>query len=113
MTEAQAGKPRQRHRSRVEANQLAAEFEASGLTRQEFCNLKNMPMKTLARYVGRHRREQGGAGGAQQWIAVEVAESRGPGTELVVMLAGGRRIEVKRGFDSGTLRQLVATLERV
>ncbi len=25
--------------------------------------------------------------------------------------AGGRRIEVNRGFDSGTLRQLVAVLE--
>jgi len=25
--------------------------------------------------------------------------------------SGGRRIEVKRGFDSGTLRQLVAVLE--
>ena len=25
--------------------------------------------------------------------------------------SGGQRIEVKRGFDSGTLRQLVAVLE--
>jgi len=113
MTEAQVGRSRQRHRSRAEANQLAAEFEASGLTRQEFCNLKDVPMKTLARYVARHRREQDGAGGAQHWVAVEVAEPRGPGAELAVVLAGGRRIEVKRGFDSGTLRQLVTTLERV
>jgi hypothetical protein len=30
-----------------------------------------------------------------------------------VVLAGGRRIEVKRGFDTGTLRQLVTALERV
>ena len=113
MTEAQAGRPRQRHRSRTEANQLAAEFEASGLTRQEFCNLKSVPMKTLARYVTRRRREQGVAGGTQQWVAVEVAEPRGAGTELVVVLAGGRRVEVRRGFDTGTLRQLVTALERV
>ncbi len=113
MTEAQAARPRQRHRSRAEANQLAAEFEASGLTRQEFCDRKNVPMKTLARYVARHRREQGDAGGAQRWVAVEVAEAGGPGTELVLILAGGRRIEVKRGFDSGTLRELVTALERV
>jgi hypothetical protein len=29
-----------------------------------------------------------------------------------VLLSSGRRIEVKRGFDVGTLRQLVAVLER-
>jgi len=92
---------------------VAAEFEASGLTRQEFCSLKSVPMKTLARYVARLRREQGGGGGSQQWVAVEVAEPRGPGAELAVVLAGGRRIEVKRGFDAGTLRQLVTALERV
>lgn len=74
--------------------------------------MKSVPMKTLARYVARHRREQGDAGGTQQWVAVEVAEPRGPGAELVVVLSGGRRIEVKRGFDGGTLRQLVAALER-
>jgi hypothetical protein len=28
-----------------------------------------------------------------------------------VLLSGGLRIEVKRGFDAGTLRQLVAVLE--
>ena len=113
MSEAQTGRPRQRHRSRAEANQLATEFETSGLTRQEFCNRKGVPMKTLARYVARHRREQGCVDGTQKWVAVEVAEPHGPGAELVVVLSGGRRIEVKRGFDGGTLRQLVAALEPV
>jgi hypothetical protein len=113
MTEAQAARPPQRRRSRAEANELAAEFEASGLTRQEFCDRKNVPMKTLARYVARHRGEQGDADGAQRWVAVEVAEPRGPGAELVLILAGGRRIEVKPGFDSGTLRQVVTVLEGV
>jgi hypothetical protein len=113
MTEPQAGRQRQRHRSRAEANQLAAEFEASELTRQEFCSVKGVPMKTLARYVARRRREQGGGDGTPQWVAVEVAEARGFGAELVVVLAGGRRIEVKRGFDGGTLRELVTALERV
>lgn len=112
MTEPQAGRRRRRHRSRAEANQLATEFEASGLTREEFCNLKGVPMKTLARYVARRRREQDGGGALQQWVAVEVAEPRGPGAELTVVLAGGRRIEVQRGFDTGTLQQLVAALER-
>jgi hypothetical protein len=34
------------------------------------------------------------------------------GSELAVVLPSGRRIEVKRGFDAGTLEQLVLLLER-
>jgi len=41
-----------------------------------------------------------------------VAGHGGSGSELSVLLPGGRRIEVKRGFDAGTLRQLVAVLEQ-
>ena len=99
-----------RHRSRAEADQLAAEYAASGLTRQEFCNRKGVPMKTLARYVARYRREN--AGDAQSWVAVEVAEQRGQGKELAVVLSSGRRIEVGRGFDADTLKRLLAVVER-
>ena len=49
----------------------------------------------------------------QRWVAVEVAGHNGYGGELAVLLSTGRRIEVKRGFDAGTLRQLVAVLEQV
>jgi hypothetical protein len=41
---------------------------------------------------------------------VEVAGPRS-GSELTVLLSGGLRIEVKRGFDTLTLRQLVTALE--
>ena len=41
-----------------------------------------------------------------------MAGQSGQGGELSVLLSGGRRIEVKRGFDVGTLRQLVAVLEQ-
>ncbi len=47
-----------------------------------------------------------------QWVAVEVAAKRGDPAELSVVLAGGRRIEVRPGFDAETLRRLVAALER-
>jgi hypothetical protein len=102
-----------RHRNRAEADQLAAEYEASGLRREEFCVQKNVPMKTLARYLARRRREQKGKEQRPQWVAVEVARSRAGGGEFVVSLAGGRRIEVRAGFDADTLRQLVSVLERV
>jgi hypothetical protein len=46
-------------------------------------------------------------------VAVEVAEQRGCGDELAVVLGNGRRIAVQHGFNADTLRQLVTVLERV
>lgn len=69
-------------------------------------------MKTLARYVARMRRQVSGNGGRSQWVAVEVAARDGNSGELAVVLEGGRRIEVGRGFDADTLQRLVTALER-
>lgn len=91
---------------------MAAEYEASGVSRQEFCDQRGVPLKTLARYVTRLRREKNGNDGAPKWVAVEVAVGDGNTGELVVILDGGRRIEVGRGFDTDTLRRLVSVLER-
>ena len=91
---------------------MAAEYEASGLNRQEFCDQRGVPLKTLARYVTRSRRARDGNDGVPKWVAVEVAAGDGNTGELVVILNGGRRIEVRRGFDTDTLRRLVAELER-
>ena len=71
-----------------------------------------MPLKTLARYLARYRREQGRRHQRPRWVAVEVAAKRGDPAELSVVLAGGRRIEVKRGFDAETLRRLLAAVEQ-
>ena len=112
MSNAGTGRQHGRHRSRAEADQVASEYEASGLSREEFCKQRDMALKTLARYVTRYRKQRADGKEAQSWVAVEVAGHRGCGNELVVVLPGGRRIEVRRGFDVGTLRQLVAVLER-
>jgi hypothetical protein len=111
-TDAETGRQHRRHRSRTEADHLAAEYEASGLNREVFCRQKDMSLKTLARYVTRHRQQQAGGGEPQRWIPVEIAGQPGHGGELSVLLSCGRRIEVKRGFDAVTLRQLVAVLEQ-
>ena len=92
---------------------MAADYEASGLTREAFCNQRDVGLKTLDRYVTRYRKQRVDGGEPQRWVAVEVAAHSGCGSELAVILSRGRRIEVKRGFDSGTLRQLVAVLEQV
>jgi len=101
-----------RRRTREEAERVAAEYEASGLTRQEFSNRSGVPMKTLARYVARHRKKTADKNPALRWVAVEVGEQRGRGDELSVVLGKGRRIAVQHGFHADTLRRLVAVLER-
>ena len=54
---------------------------------------------------------KGDAGRAGRWVAMEVTEPVSAGSALVVKLAEGRRIEVKRRFDGETLQQLVAVPE--
>ena len=105
----------QRRRSRAEAEQVAGEYEGSGLSRIEFCRKRGLSLATLARY--RKRQAQDKAASGNRWVTVEVsgASSRlenGGSSGLAVALPGGRRIEVGRGFDSRTLVQLLAVLER-
>ena len=110
MSNGETERQHRRHRSRGEADQVASEYEASGLSQEAFGRQRDIPLKTLARYVVRYRKQQAHSDGAPRFVAVEVTGH--DGGELAVVLPGGRRIEVKRGFDSGTLRQLVAVLEQ-
>jgi hypothetical protein len=103
-----------RRRSQHEVEQLVAEFESSGLNRSEFCRQRGLALGTLARY--RRRREQAPAG-SNVLLAVEMS-GRATGavvatSALTAVLRGGRRVEVGRGFDAGTLEQLVHVLEGV
>jgi transposase-like protein len=99
-------------RSRAEAEQVVAEYEASGLSRQEFCLKHGLALATLDRYRKRRAQSQG-ASGSSRWVAVELSGGSGSGSALAVVLLSGRRIEVNRGFDAHTLEQLVHLLEQV
>jgi transposase-like protein len=113
VSEEQVGKGRRR-RSRAEAEQLVAEFEAGGLGREEFCRKHELAFSTLARYRRRRERGQGEGAGPSRWLAVDLADSPQAGASgLAVVLTSGRRIEVGRGFDAKTLEQLVHLLEPV
>jgi hypothetical protein len=90
---------------------LAVEYEASGLSQREFSKQKGVPLKTLARYVARHG--QAGNPEKRRWVAVEVEKRSQGSCQLAVVLSGGRRVEVQRGFDATTLYQLISALERV
>ena len=105
-----------RRRSRGEAEQLVAEYEASGLSRVDFCRQRGLSLATLARY--RKRQAQGNAAPGVRWLEVEVsgngpAPESGGASDLTLALKSGRRIEVARRFDARTLAHLLAVLERV
>ena len=105
-----------RRRSQAEIEKLVAEYEDSGMGRTAFCQQRGLSLSTLARY--RRRQEQTAGEGAEgkRWLAVEVSGSVGGGGQrasgLAVVLPGGRRIEVGRGFDADTLQRLLAVVER-
>src|SRR4051795_1176262 len=107
-----------RRRSQAEVEALVAEFEASGLLREAFCGQRGLAVGTLDKY--RRRGHQGEPSSNGSILPVEMLWSTGQNPNrdagrdsvLVVELRGGRRIEVRRGFDAGTLERLVAVLDR-
>jgi hypothetical protein len=85
------------------------------VSQAEFCRQRDLPVKTLARDVARFRRQSALGNephGLRRLVAVEVKGGNSAGSdELTVLLPGGLRIGVKRGFDAGTLRRLIAVPE--
>ena len=107
-----------RRRSLAEVQALVAEFESSGLLRAAFCHQRGLAVGTLDKYRQRvHGRRQSRG---RSFIPVEVVPSTAQGVNgvagrdgaLVVELRSGRRIEVCRGFDAGTLERLLTVLDR-
>lgn len=105
-----------RRRSRAEVEQLVAEYEASGLGRQEFCPKHGLSLSTLSRHRKRKqlRAESATAG---RLIPVEISQAQQPDGsercgELLVRLSSGRRIEVRAGFDPKVLQQWIRVLEQ-
>ena len=111
-----------------------AEYEASGLSRVEFCVQHGLAVGTLVRYRKQRQPPRGDNAEAGRWVAVEVSASGPAGVRdsipagvidpsktdapgrasgLSVVLRAGRRIELERGLDAATLQRLVPLLERV
>lgn len=107
-----------RRRSRAEAEALVAEFEASGLLREAFCEQRGLAVGTLDKYRRWVRKGQQSGGGPMLPVEVDWSTGNSPNRDagrdgvLVVELRGGRRIEVRRGFDAGTLERLLTVLDR-
>jgi hypothetical protein len=109
----------QKRRSWAEVQALVAEFDASGLMRAAFCQQRGLAVGTLDKY--RLRVHGGRQSGGRPFVPVEVVPSKaqdvnsvaGRDGALRVELPSGRRIEVCRGFDAGTLERLLTVLDRV
>jgi hypothetical protein len=107
-----------KRRSRVEVEQLVAEYHASGLTRDSFCQQHDVSVAALDKY--RQRVLKWARQGAGPMLPVEVIPSTAEGSScargssaLVVQSGSGHGIEVGRGFDGETLHRLLAILDRI
>ena len=111
MDENQVGKKRRARRTAIEVQRLVAEFISGGRSRSEFCRTRGLAPKTLRRHLkgGKQKTEQ-----TPRLITVELEERAAQkANALEVVLARGRRVEVRPGFDATTLQALIAVLERV
>ncbi len=105
-----------RRRSRAEVEGLVAEFEASGLIREAFCQQRGLAVGTLDKYRRRiHRELHSGVGSLLpvEVVPLTVHDASTGDDVLVVESRSGRRIEVRHGFDAGTLECLLTVLDRV
>jgi len=105
-------------RSRQEIKRLVTEFETSGLRQSEFCHKYNLAPGTLKRGLRRRRMEVEGQSEGKRLVEVKMAGIQRNGNGLgacylEVVLAEGRRIEVRRDFDAETLARLIRTLEEI
>ena len=97
-----------------------AEFVNSSMRRSEFCQSRGLSFSTLDRHLKKRRwkRKTRSAPADGQLMPVELAIRKSPAEHepscgMVVVLSGGRRIEVQRDFDAHTFERLVSVLEQV
>jgi hypothetical protein len=117
MTESEEYKVRKR-RSRQEIRGLVREFEESGQRQVEFCSKHGKALSSLQRALKKRRMETGARGAGPRLVEVKIGRSQSNGSiegscALEVLLAKGRRIEVRPDFDAETLVRLIRTLEEL
>jgi transposase-like protein len=102
------GKPRDLQKEQEWRRRLR-EWQRSGLGVSTFCRRYGLVEKHLYRW-----RRILAERDAEQAAFVPVhllTENASPNGVLEVVLTGGRRLRVPKGFDAATLRQLLAVLE--
>lgn len=101
--------------TRVEAiEQLINGFEQSGMTRQQYCELRGIPVSTLDYYRRRRQEQQSKSAGQQQLVRVEVSrpaphDKQSDGFALTLLK--GRRIEANWNVGEQDLTRLIRIVE--
>ena len=94
----------------AEMRRVVEEYRASGLSRQEFCEQRSVPLTTFDYW----RREHAGKGRKQaqgpRMVKVEVAANEASG-RFILSLANGRRIESSWRFAEAELARLIRIVE--
>ena len=111
MDENQVGKKRRTRRNGKEVQRLVEEFISGGMKPSEFCRTRGLSPGTLQRHLkgGKQRARQ-----IPRLVAVELEQKAAQKANAIeVVLARGRRVEVRPGFDASTLQAVIAVLERV
>jgi transposase len=102
------GKPRDLHKEREWRRRLR-DWQRSGLSVSAFCRRYGLAENRLyawRRILAQRQAEQAA------FVPVRLLTDNGSHDDkLEVLLAGGRRLRVPKGFDAATLRQLLAVLE--
>ena len=110
MDENQVGKKRRARRTGKEVQRLVEEFISGGMKCSEFCRTRGLSPGTLRRHLKGGKQK---AKPTPRLVAVELEEKAAQKVHaLEVVLARGRRVEVRPGFDATTLLALIAVLER-
>ncbi len=85
-------------------------LKSSGLTRRKYCEKNGLKLSTLDYWsygLGAHKKRDNKGGNKTTWIPLRIGESQASGIDLQV---GKVTIEIKPGFDSALLTDLLRTL---
>lgn len=96
-------------RSAEQVERLLEDYEASGLTRTEYCSREDIPVTTLDYY---RRRRPGKEKGRLVKVVVK-RDHREPDMVFAVVLANGRRIESGWSYREADLACLIRICEAV
>jgi hypothetical protein len=75
-----------------------AKYEANGLSHAEFCKRKDVPLKTLGRYLTRYRKQAAGGTEPYRFVAVEVAWHSCGGVSCGASVMHRLATDLKRAF---------------
>lgn len=105
--------------SRADWEKRVADWKRSGLTAEVFAAQRGLKPRTLLWWSSTLRRPAGRSGrratevGFARVVAVDAGASARPvePAALEIVLASGRIVRVRRGFDAAVLRELLGALE--